>query len=733
MHVALLQLQKMTGVYFNKAEALREKEAAGKMISNKDYIGARDKLCKARQVFPGLSNIDAMVAVCDILAASKITIPGYEIEYYWVLGIIPSASYDDISCQHEKLLKLLMPIKNKFPGVDLALRLIDEAFSVLSDRDKRFSYDLRRKVSWEGYESSVVNLPVCCSISDKEKGITTQSSDTLGEKNEIVFSTGVEKDLELDLFASENDKHVVGNMEELGASSSNVSSDENLEKETPSLFPKSSPLQRLDQDFYNFGDARKPFHFEKGQIWAAHYSFRTSQNYRYAKINTSISSIEVTWLKPVPGTIAERRWCDLGLPVPCGPFCLDSENTETMNSPALFSHNCSWVSGITQDQFEIYPKKGEIWAVYENWDLDEWSYNPEILEGCKLRLVEFLSDYSKYLGAKCAYLEKVNGFRGIFGRVRGEGDDPVTLHISPVKLYMLSHKVPAYRFTGGEIDVGVIAGMLELDLLALPKYLVDDIDTDITSNVENLESSRFSPPLEELLSLPWVNPEPDLETLGTNWSMSNYIAGQIWAVYGEKDSMPRQYVRINNVDSRDQVCVTFLEPQPILDYEKTWVKERLPFVCGTHAATGSTVNLKFSQLSHVVKCLQSTTKSVYRIYPMKGQIWALYKNWESKWKHFNYKNSEFDIVEILSNLSEGSGITIARLTEVKGCLTFFHKQHYEGFDLSRVVSKAEVVCFSHQIPAFRVPGIGNYGIPENSWHLEPNALPCKHIVAIDND
>lgn len=707
--------EKMSGQYFNKAEALREKDAAGRLIYNKDYSGAREKLFKARQVFPTLANIDAMVAVCDILAASTFTIPGYETEYYWVLGIIPSSSFDDILNRHEKLLKLLMPIKNKFPGVDWALKLIEEAVSVLSDRDKRLSYDLRRKVSWDGYESSDLNLSICCNVTDKEKGITTQSSGTLEEKNEM------------NLVASENiDNQVAVNIEEIVASSSNVSSDENnLEKEIAPLFPKPLSLSRMDQDFYNFGDDRKPFHFEKGQIWAVHYRSRNSHNYQYAQINHySVSSTEFTWLKPVPVTTSERRWCDIGLPVVCGTFFLDLENTETINSPDLFSHNCSWVSGITHDQFVIYPKKGEVWAVYENWDLEEWSYNPDILNGCKLRLVEFLSNYSKYLGAKCVYLEKVNGFRSIFARVR-EGDNSATLHISPIKLYMLSHKVPSYRFSGGEINVGVIAGMLELDLLALPKYLADDTDSDITSNGEYLEISRFSPSREELLPLPLVDPEPEVEILGTHLSNSNYIAGQIWAVSVEVDSMPRQYVRINKVEAGDQICVTFLEPQPILDYEKTWQKEKLTIACGTFAATGRNVNLKLSQLSHLVKCLMSTTNTVYRIYPMKGQVWALYKNWENKWKRFDYENSDFYIVEVLSDLSEGSGITIARLKEVEGCLTFFHKQKFEVFDLNGVVSKAEVISFSHQIPAFRVPGIGNHGIPESSWHLEPSALPCK--------
>ena len=78
-----------------------------------------------------------------------------------------------------------------------------------------------------------------------------------------------------------------------------------------------------------------------------------------------------------------------------------------------------------------------------------------------------------------------------------------------------------------------------------------------------------------------------------------------------------------------------------------------------------------------------------------------------KWKHVNYENGQFYVVEIISNdFLEVSGLMVARLTELKGCLTFFHRQQYDGFDLTRAVSPPEVLGFSHQIPALRVPGIG---------------------------
>ncbi|GFZ17318.1 heat shock protein DnaJ with tetratricopeptide repeat-containing protein [Actinidia rufa] len=624
-------------MYFNKVEAIREKEVAEKMINSKDYVSARDKLLKAQQLFPTLDHIVAMLTVSDILSASKTAIPGYDVDCYWVLHLMPSSSVSDINCRYQKLLNLLKPIKNKFPGTELALKLIEDAFSVLSDPEKRSEFDLKRETSWAGYESVNIQAALSQSISNMETGNAAQISSGYGRfssvedlerKNGVVLPTEMLQERERDLGAELQANHKTDNqhasisLQELSACSSNVNSGGSTVDEIDMPvdnreFFCCNVVARLDQDFYNFGNDRNLEIFEIGQIWAAHYQSEEPQ-----KLS----------IRP------NKRH----LPVGCGSFCLDSENSEKVSCPTVFSHNCSWVRGVTEEQFEIYPKKGEIWVLYEDWDLDEWSYNPEIIKGCKFRFVEMLSDFSKYLGADGVYLVKEDGFNSIFQRLTKEGN-PVTVHVSPNNSYVLSHRVPTYRFTGGEIN-GVAEGMLELDQLSLPKELISHMDSQITSKMENSDSTNFTSPVGQL---PFLEPYPESKILGPNWSVSDFTAGQ------------------------------------------------------------------------------STTASIYKIYPTKGEVWAMYKKWNKKWKHVDYENGQFDVVEIMNDFSEGNGLMIARLTEVKGCLTFFHRQQYDGFDLTRAVSKPEVLGFSHRIPAFRVPGIGKHGIPESSWHLEPNALPYK--------
>lgn len=732
---------------YNKVEALREKADAEKLIAGNDYVGAREKLLKAKQLFPPLDHIGAMLTVCDILSASRNRVPGYETDYYWVLNIMPAASSSDLKQQYDKLLNQLQPIKGKFSGAALALKFVDEAFSVLSDRVKRLIFDSKRACSWDELES-FANPSPSEPCMDAETGVNAQSpliqssaqvyneqsAEGLSMHKEMVDYLGPK----LEATCDSNKQYVVLSSQESSVVSSDMNSEGNMREDidlsiddlnsslgTPrtsnsSWFKKQVVYKRPDQDFFNFEVNKTVESFKIGQIWAVYHHLGDDQNYLYAQINAiSKSEVRVSCLKPVPVTLCERRWCDAGLPVACGSFCLDLDLSEQiMSSPLSFSYNCSWVPGVTKDQFEIYPKVGEVWALYEDWDLDDWSYNPEKVRGCKLKFVEILSDFSKILGGEGACLSKVDGFKNIFQRESKDGN-PLTFHISPINLYMLSHNVPAYKFTGGEID-GVVSGMIELDELALSYNKIQDTDSQMINREGNTENFDFKKPLEPLLPLMLSS---QCTTLGPKWSVNDFSTGQVWAVYYGEDLMPRRYARLNSVISGSEVGVTFLEPQLDYSYDINLKKVMVPIVCGIFQAKETNVNVNISQLSHQVKCQMSTARPIYKIYPMKGEVWAMYQNWSCKWGPGDYENYKCWIVEILSDFSIDERMVVVKLGEVKGCLTFFQRTQRDGFDMSRVVLKADILSFSHQIPAFRVPGIGRYGIPENSWHLEPNALP----------
>lgn len=204
-------------------------------------------------------------------------------------------------------------------------------------------------------------------------------------------------------------------------------------------------LRKSNQEFYNFENNRKLENIQAGQIWAAHLQANVNRSYCYALINYNDSyELHVTWLKPIPFRPSETRWYFSGLPVGCGSFDLNPV-VHDLESPMIFSHKCSPVHTGTQDQFEIYPKIGEIWALYENWNCDEWANDPQKLKGCKFDLVEMLSDFSKTSGAHVVCLEKVEAFRSVFQR-QTIGQYPVIYQIPSNHLYIFSHKYQLIGF-----------------------------------------------------------------------------------------------------------------------------------------------------------------------------------------------------------------------------------------------------------------------------------------------
>ncbi|MED6210863.1 hypothetical protein PIB30_068174 [Stylosanthes scabra] len=603
-----------------KVEALKEMWGASILMLSEEYNAARKKLLNAQKLYPEIDNINLMLTICDILllaSNARLSSSDNEIHLDDVLDLIyPSATYSDARCYLRNLVALINGIKDEFPGSELALEIVNNALNMASDKEKNFHYHCFR----------------------------------------------------------ENNVHVSWNNEILNGS----------EKDFPNL----EEDQEGQQQFYNFEEERDANLFEPNQIWATHHQHDDEgklNQCHYAKINVKNGDfLGVTWLKPVPFNDDERMLCNAGFPLACGAFFLDTNACDDHVRTKIFSYKCCWnvavMSGRNRYQIEIYPKRGEIWAVYKDGVvLDDWSSNPEELKRKKLGFIEMFSDYSRCKGGDFVPLEKVNGFCSVFKR-----GSPTLFHVPPQKAFLFSHKIQSHRLIGGTDEA-----LFELDQMALPKSLIFKEST----NPSDVGEKSFS--------------KCDVST------------GQVWAIYCEKDMMPQQYVLVNSVISDKHVSVTFLEHE-LENSEKRFRGDRF-IACGMFKPCNSKAILNISHFSHLVNYGSTRPQQHYMIYPQKGEIWAVYKNLG----HADNEKSQCGMVEIISDFSKENRIRVAKLEEVHNCVTFFRRKQCEGFDICFTVSEADMPRFSHQVVAYRVPGIEMYGIPEESWHLEPQAIPSK--------
>ncbi|KAL2939653.1 DnaJ-like protein subfamily B member 14 [Bienertia sinuspersici] len=641
-----------------KAKILENVEAAKTMVANnKDYTGARSKLLEIDCQFPGLKNVPQMITACEILCASELTLDG-EPDWYWILQVSPQATANQLRLKYNKLVSLLEGIKDDFPGAMAALKLVHDASAVLLSSSKSWIFNSNRLTSKSFGESFVSNLSsLGDTMEDHNDRSLSQEQDSNLYENSKETGAAVEEGVlgvdenslaSIDIDDSDNTDNQ-WNKKISSAELSTVSSSSKLEE---THYTEAFGFSN-DEDIYNFGSRKKAIAFEVGQIWAAYDSEILPRKYAHINyVSESPFRLDVTWLRPIPKTDNETKWCEVKLPVVCGLFDLQ-EDEESLFDSSTLSHLVPCTSSPTYDEFEILPQEDELWAVYKDWKPLYWLENPEARKGCSLQVVQILEGYSNQKGILVVPLIKVNGSNNVFERVTEIGRER-GFTIPSNHLYRFSHQLSACKLEGGKL-IRVSSGMPNQDTSFI------DPSTSLEPTISCSSSSRSA---------------GNNNSLKVEWTGEDFAIGQVWAMYDGPDNMPRQYAVVNRVFSNEAVEVTYLEPHPNpMDNEEiSWIEENLPKL-------------------------------------------------EQKWKQQDFGNHHCRIVEIVSDFAENSGLQIANLEEVPGYKTFFQKQVGDGFALNQVIPRSEMLSFSHRIEAFVVPGVEAYGIPECSWHLEPDALP----------
>lgn len=182
--------------------------------------------------------------------------------------------------------------------------------------------------------------------------------------------------------------------------------------------------------------------------------------------------------------------------------------------------------------------------------------------------------------------------------------------------------------------------------------------------------------------------------------------GEIWAAGHESDGIPRSYARIERVGPDASAAeVTRLDFHPISDEEFAIVGSKLPISCGTFRAASSTTSTEITTLCHRIGRGRDFRvpglKSFYRIFPRKGEIWAIYRDSEG-----SERTPLFRIVEVLQGFTEKEGVSVVGLEAVEGSKTEFRRRKGEGSDSVYKFSKMELVLFSHRVTGIELVNKG---------------------------
>ncbi|KAI9128522.1 hypothetical protein K1719_000005 [Acacia pycnantha] len=516
-----------------------------------------------------------------------------------------------------------------------------------------------------------------------------------------------------------------------------------------------------DAEFNDFDKDKEKDCFAAGQVWAV-YDTHDGMPRFYAVIKKVFSSgfkLRITWFEPEPSDEDEINWVNKQLPVACGTYGL--RHSETTEDLPMFSHRvlCEKIGSNT---FKVYPRKGETWALYKNWDI-KWYMDVESHQKYEFEFVEILTDYVEGEGVFIAYLAKLKGFVSLFARVEKEGAYPIK--ISSAELFRFSHRVPSFKMTGQE-RVGVPVGSWELDPAALPSSLEEVAipnnlevkvghspshgvsrrssdrlkpmmapDGDLHAFQANSETSNLAKNNGSVKSVedcraplhsapdPMEVPDPQFYNFDDGKSLEKFQVGQIWAFYSDEDGLPRYYGEIMEIRRSPglELHVMWLASCWLPDNTIRWEDNDMLISCGRFKSKigNSNVYANTLSLSHQVSVNFDVGSNEYSIFPRKGEVWALYRKWSPKIKSSDLVNWEYDVVEILEE--NAAWFEVLFMEIVGGYNSVFKPKTCDGSPFTMRVPQAQLLRFSHQIPEFKLTE--KHGDLKGFWELDPGAVP----------
>ncbi|KAL6654100.1 hypothetical protein ACP70R_007565 [Stipagrostis hirtigluma subsp. patula] len=235
--------------------------------------------------------------------------------------------------------------------------------------------------------------------------------------------------------------------------------------------------------------------------------------------------------------------------------------------------------------------------------------------------------------------------------------------------------------------------------------------------------------------------------------MTYGVHGEIWALY-DSIGLPRSYAKIKYYDcSTSKIHLNWLTYVPMNREERKWADKELPVACGNFSLDKDMDILEVTKgmpiFSHMVNCkevrnlkkdkkrklVKDKETEIYAVYPCKGEVWALYKGWCRQWsaRTDNHGPYEYEVVEVLSEMSAKNGVTVRPMVRIKDFVSLFaaakDKSSYD-------IPSRELLRFSHRIPFFRITGVekelNGPNIPEGFLQLETRCLPANLDVAFSS-
>ncbi|XP_022737858.1 uncharacterized protein LOC111290702 [Durio zibethinus] len=700
----------------NKDEAFRAKEIAERKVKEKDYAGAKKFALKAQNLYPGLDGIGQMLITLDVYISAENQVSG-EADWYGVLGVNPSDDDEVVRKQYRKLALMLHPDKNKSVGADGAFKVVSEAWSLLSDKNKRLEYN--KKINFRGTQqkyptqSGVSSMPPRANSSHSSSSSLTSNARTQNSNSRVGQTS----------FTSPNKKPATfwtvcnrckTQYEYLRIYLNHTLLCPNcheaflaLEKAPPPNVYRSSNWSGQQQASGHHAANNNPFNYGTNSS--------SSQNSEHEQLagHGSSNNTSFQW-----GSFSKAAGVSSTVPPPCTSAEAASvvrraqervkrEREEALKAERLLKKRKDdiRVNGFvgnmaTQTTMGNGPGLGntfEARGVYEIGSISG-NHNKPISER-ELSLIEIRNMLMhKALSVICKKLKEWSSV------TEKKNADKVK-----EKVREKENRKQRSMANGDGRD----ANKEFQSKLSLPAFS-DDLDTGIAPITINV-------------------PDPDFHNFDLNRSESSFEDDQVWAAYDDDDGMPRFYARIHKVISLKpfKMKISWLNSRSNSEFGLLdWIGSGFSKTCGEFRSGRHEISETLNSFSHKVQWTKGT-RGVIRIFPRKGDVWALYRNWSPDWNEHTPDEviHKYDMVEVLDDYNEEQGVSVVPLIKVNGFRTVFRK-HVDPKEVRKIL-KEEMFRFSHQVPNYLLTGHEAPNAPMGCRELDPAATPLELLQVIN--
>ncbi|KAJ3702012.1 hypothetical protein LUZ61_005717 [Rhynchospora tenuis] len=698
----------------NKEEAIRAKEIAEKRLHDKDYDGAKKMALKAEKLFPQLDNISQILTVCEVHCSAQAKINDLY-DWYKILQVEPMSDEILIKKQYRKLALLLHPDKNNLPGAEAAFKLVGEANNTLSDRSKRSIYDIKR-----------------------ERLVKPADPNQNGNANSARNTSSSN-------FNGTNQPRPPHQPQP-----------QRQPQPQPQRQPQPQP-QRQPQP----QPQRQPQPQQGSDFWTKCPNCRTQHQFyriflsklvRCVKCSKNFMATELPHSNPthMPGA-RNQPWHSSGQPQP--PTSGSYKSTQSRGAGGAPGHSTGRVkkpdsnpnpkpsmsnsSGLNNVMGQRRSQRVSADTSKSNADANPAPKSDPISDVNRRSGDEEQTDGGAHAANTSSPLRRSPRYKRNLNSHSTEAGI-----LNPAKKARVDAKGngDGYGLSGATNADTTASNCVERDLREKDtekgKEKVEtsglDVSKDSASRSANAGTYHDSCKKNNIgTSNRFVYPDPEFCDFDKLKDTRKFEVNQIWALYDNLDGMPRFYGRICKVctNSGFEVKYTWLEHEPINEAEAAWSDEELPVGCGNYILGETETTDDRLMFSHMVVFEKGKKKcGSYVILPRKGEVWAVFKDWDIKWSQEAGKKRkyEYEVVEILTDFTRASGVTIVPLVKVQGFVSVFVRvQNWVPIR----VPHGEMLRFSHSIPAFRLNGGERDDLPEGSLELDTVALPGNFATA----